>query len=209
VVLILVRRAIGITEDNPSLDQDDTDGYGPENITLQQPEEGTYTYKVHYYSDHGNGPTTATIIVYINEQPAATFSKELTSNEVWDVCTIDWPQGTVTENQSGSASSSQFLSNQTGVLSGSFSGSDTSSSALSAPLTDPAAPNQANELNNSTQENSPDNSQQNPSDTNEVSDQTQGTPTKSSQGSGSDSSSDSSSQTIPENTSPTDTIPAS
>jgi len=191
----------GVTEDNPSLDQDDTNGYGPENITLQQPEEGTYTYKVHYYSDHGNGPTTATVIVYINEQPAATFSKELTSNEVWYVCTIDWPQGTVTENQAASANFSQSLSNQTNVLSSSFTGPTTST-------TDPTESNEETDTNNTPQENSSDNPQQSPSGIEEIADQTQNTPSGSSQEDESSSSSDSSSETTPENTTSTGTASA-
>lgn len=87
----------GVTEDNPSLDQDDTDGYGPENITLEQPyEEGTYHYMVHYYGDHGHGPATVTVRIWINDVLVAEYSKLMYDDEVWDCAYIDWPSGNVT-----------------------------------------------------------------------------------------------------------------
>jgi len=86
----------GVTEDNPSLDQDDTDGYGPENITLEQPyEQGIYQYKVHYWNDYGHGPSIATVIVWINDVKVAEYSKEMSNNEVWDCFSIEWPSGQV------------------------------------------------------------------------------------------------------------------
>jgi uncharacterized repeat protein (TIGR01451 family) len=89
----------GVTEDNPLLDKDDRDGDGPEYITLKQPEEGTYQYKVHYYTDRGHGPSLATVIVWINDDPVAKYSKVMSNNEVWDCCYIDWPSGKVTPTQ--------------------------------------------------------------------------------------------------------------
>jgi uncharacterized repeat protein (TIGR01451 family) len=86
----------GVTEDNPSLDQDDTDGYGPENITLEQPyEQGIYQYKVHYWNDYEHGPSIATVIVWINDVKVAEYSKEMSNNEVWDCVSIEWPSGQV------------------------------------------------------------------------------------------------------------------
>ncbi|OGO07747.1 MAG: hypothetical protein A2Y92_03025 [Chloroflexi bacterium RBG_13_57_8] len=86
----------GETVDNPSLDQDDTNGYGPENITLQQPyENGVYYYKVHYWSDYGYGSSNATVRIWINGNKVAELNKLLVNNEVWDCAYIDWPSGTV------------------------------------------------------------------------------------------------------------------
>jgi hypothetical protein len=99
----------GDTADNPSLDQDDTDGYGPENITLAEPyiepPEGgmsefqlaqtIYRYKVHYYDDWGHGPTTATVKIWINGVKVAEFSKLLENDDVWDCAIIYWPSGVV------------------------------------------------------------------------------------------------------------------
>ncbi len=90
----------GVTEDNPSLDQDDRDGYGPENITLEEPyEQGIYQYKVHYYSDNGYGPSMATVRVWINDVKVAEYSKEMSTYQVWDCFSIDWPSGQVTSTQ--------------------------------------------------------------------------------------------------------------
>jgi len=87
-----------VTTDNPSLDQDVTDGYGPENITLQAPTssgESHYQYKVHYYSDDGYGPTTATVRIWINDVLVAQYSKLLVDDEIWDCAYIEWPSGDV------------------------------------------------------------------------------------------------------------------
>jgi uncharacterized repeat protein (TIGR01451 family) len=86
----------GVTADNPSLDQDDMDGYGPENITLQQPyETGAYQCKVHYFDDAGLGPTTATVRIWIDGVKVFEDSKLLVNNELWDCANIEWPQGVV------------------------------------------------------------------------------------------------------------------
>ena len=87
----------GITEDNPSLDQDDTYGYGPENITLEQPsEEGTYLVIIHYFADNDLGPSTATVRIWINDELVATYVMEdMVNGEVWYCATIDWPSGEV------------------------------------------------------------------------------------------------------------------
>jgi uncharacterized repeat protein (TIGR01451 family) len=87
-----------VTADNPSLDQDVTTGFGPENITLEQPyEEGIYQYKVHYFYDYEHGPTTATVHIWINEVEVWQASKMLVNNEVWDCAYISWPDGVVLE----------------------------------------------------------------------------------------------------------------
>jgi uncharacterized repeat protein (TIGR01451 family) len=84
----------GVTEDNPSLDQDDINGYGPENIILEQPSEpGIYQYKVHYYKDRGHGPSLATVRVLINDVEVAKYSKEMSNNEVWNCFSIEWQSG--------------------------------------------------------------------------------------------------------------------
>jgi hypothetical protein len=84
----------GVTEDNPSLDQDDINGYGPENITLEQPsEQGIYQYKVNYYKDRGHGPSLAIVKVWIDDVQVAEYSKEMSNNEVWDCFSIEWQSG--------------------------------------------------------------------------------------------------------------------
>lgn len=41
-------------DDNPRLDLDDTTGFGPENINIDEPRSGTYTIGVHAYSGRGD-----------------------------------------------------------------------------------------------------------------------------------------------------------
>jgi hypothetical protein len=84
--------------DNPSLDRDDTDGVGPEIINLGIPEPGkTYRLGVHYWNDHGYGPSYATIRVYVYASLVFEATDVmLVRKDMWEVCTIDWPSGTVT-----------------------------------------------------------------------------------------------------------------
>jgi hypothetical protein len=88
---------------NPTLDRDDTDGYGPENITISMnPAAGTYTIGAHYYCQRsvgtggiapGDGPTVGTVRVYCGGALVATYSDiRLDRTDDWvDVATVDWP----------------------------------------------------------------------------------------------------------------------
>jgi uncharacterized repeat protein (TIGR01451 family) len=70
---------------DPYLDQDDTDGYGPETIYISEPfESGMYQYKVHYRSDNGHGPTTATVTVWYYGEIIEQWQKSLVNGEVWN-----------------------------------------------------------------------------------------------------------------------------
>ncbi|MGM0576099.1 MAG: choice-of-anchor D domain-containing protein [Myxococcota bacterium] len=84
-------------DDDPSLDHDDTDGLGPENIVLPVPEDGlTYRVGVHYWNDHGYGPSNATVRVYIYSSLVFELEDvELVNHDFWEVATIDWPSGEV------------------------------------------------------------------------------------------------------------------
>ncbi len=87
-----------VLEDNPSLDQDNRVGLGPENITFQQPyeyEEGDYQLFIHYFDDHGNGPSVATVRIWIDDELVATYIKEMALDEIWDCALIDWASGEV------------------------------------------------------------------------------------------------------------------
>ena len=85
--------------DDPSLDRDDTDGAGPENLNLAFPENGkTYRVGVHYWDDWGYGISFATIRVYIYGQLRMQWANvQLLNYDMWDVATITWPAGTVTK----------------------------------------------------------------------------------------------------------------
>ncbi len=84
--------------DDPSLDRDDLDGAGPENINMDHPHDGlTYRVGVHYWDDHGFGDSYATVRVYIHS--VLVFERQdvlLVERDLWDVATIAWPSGAVT-----------------------------------------------------------------------------------------------------------------
>ncbi len=83
--------------DDPSLDRDDTDGAGPENINLNIPENLTYRVGVHHWNDHGYGTAYATVRVYIYGQLAYEVSDmALVHQDMWEVCTIEWPSAQIT-----------------------------------------------------------------------------------------------------------------
>lgn len=89
-------------EDDPSLDRDDTDGAGPENVNLPQPEEGvTYRFGVHYWDSHGFGEVHANLRVFSFGQKiydSSTVHDEgefsgitLSEKDLWCVGTLSWP----------------------------------------------------------------------------------------------------------------------
>jgi hypothetical protein len=77
-----------------SLDIDDVDGYGPETFTSAPGIEGlNYDIRVHYYSDHGNGATNASMRVIYYEPGAGqlcdfTTTASLNSYDWWNVATV-------------------------------------------------------------------------------------------------------------------------
>jgi hypothetical protein len=77
---------------NPSLDLDDVNGLGPENLNVAQPEDLEYTLGVHYFDDHGQGTSRATVRVYFDQTLAYEYlSKPLTTkDQVWEVAVLDW-----------------------------------------------------------------------------------------------------------------------
>ena len=94
---------IGQLDDNPSLDIDDTDGAGPENINLDNPQNtdalgGVYRVGAHYYrSTRGNfggqeyGPSLVTMRIYLGGVLADEMQQELVdTNDFWDVAGISW-----------------------------------------------------------------------------------------------------------------------
>lgn len=76
------------------LDIDDTNGFGPETFTTTAGTSGQlYEIKAHYYSDHGSGPTTATMrVVYYDSASGQTCdfttSTTFSSGAWWDVATV-------------------------------------------------------------------------------------------------------------------------
>jgi|GEM_PF-1890677 len=85
------------------LDVDDVNGRGPEHITIPTvTSQGVYRLFVHYYSAHGAGATSAYVSVSVRNGPNEEFGPLSLSRsasrggDVWEVCTITYPAGTVT-----------------------------------------------------------------------------------------------------------------
>ena len=89
-------------QDNPYLDVDDVDGFGPEHTNISEPQAGKYRFIVHYYDDgfEGSSPTEtdATVEVFSYGAKVAEFGPQHldVTNRTWDVFDIDWPSATVT-----------------------------------------------------------------------------------------------------------------
>jgi len=83
--------------DDPSLDLDDTDGAGPENLNLDDPEGKVgkpvqYAVGVHYWNDHGFQTSYATVNIYIMGVLALQISKvKMDVLDMWYVGKINWP----------------------------------------------------------------------------------------------------------------------
>jgi len=84
-------------DDDPSVDIDDTDGAGPEVISLNNPESGlTYLVGVNYWDDHGFGRSDATLRVYVFGELVFEQTRTLTASGQWWVpASVAWPSGGV------------------------------------------------------------------------------------------------------------------
>lgn len=87
---------IGDPLDDPYLDVDDTNGFGPENINQGNPETGDYKVVVHYYGLNGtvvdNGPSNVTLDIHLNGSPTptASYTTTITHLQTWNVAWIHW-----------------------------------------------------------------------------------------------------------------------
>jgi hypothetical protein len=88
--------------DDPRLDIDDVEGFGPENINVDSPVVGaSYRVGIHYYDDDiCNCATNVTVRIYCGDiatTPVATYTRNLTNggggstaNDFWRVANIVW-----------------------------------------------------------------------------------------------------------------------
>lgn len=85
-------------EGDPSLDIDDVDGAGPENVNLNGPENLVYSVGVYYYADNGFGPSYGTIRVYIGGVQTYEYRDMFMAGAgtFWNAANISWPSGNVT-----------------------------------------------------------------------------------------------------------------
>lgn len=79
-----------------TLDRDDVDGFGPEIFTLARPRPGKYRVRIHYFSDHQNGSTTATLRIYLAGQLVFQRARSLSTGASWEAYTIDVQGITIT-----------------------------------------------------------------------------------------------------------------
>jgi hypothetical protein len=84
-------------DDNPSLDLDDVDTSGPENLNFNAPEDGlTYAIGVNYWDDHGFGTSFAAVRVFVwSELVYEVKDVHLYDHDMWWVADLEWPSGSV------------------------------------------------------------------------------------------------------------------
>lgn len=82
--------------DDPRLEREDTDGEGPEVITLASPEPGTgYHVGVHVWNDHGYTDIEATLRIYIHGSLAMEVSQvPLNHRDFWVAAAVNWAEDT-------------------------------------------------------------------------------------------------------------------
>ena len=87
--------------DDPRLDLDDVNGYGPENINIDEPVVGhQYKVGVHYYNDAGQGPSSVYVKIYcgtVSMNPVYETGPRVLngagdpwSNDFWKVAAVTW-----------------------------------------------------------------------------------------------------------------------
>jgi len=85
-------------DDDPRLDLDQQDGFGPENINIDAPSPSTYRVGVHFFSDDGMGPAQVFVNVYCgvgSSTAIASFGPvTLRNDEVWKVADVAIGGGT-------------------------------------------------------------------------------------------------------------------
>jgi hypothetical protein len=79
-------------DDDPSLDLDDTDGAGPENLNVNAPETADYAIGVHYWHDHGFGPSYAKVRIWVlGIEVFSTPDVLMQPLDMWFVGKLHWP----------------------------------------------------------------------------------------------------------------------
>jgi hypothetical protein len=93
----------GDWKDDPFLDVDDVDGFGPEHTNISVPQPGIYKFVVHYYDDtfedSSSASTNAIVEVFNLGQKIGEFGPVNLdqTNRNWDVFEIEWPSLNITE----------------------------------------------------------------------------------------------------------------
>jgi predicted small lipoprotein YifL len=101
----------GSADDDPVMDRDDSDGWGPENILWSEPVAGSFRIAVHYYKDWGYGPSTATVRIRVFGVLVAELGPmELEASDDWWIAgAYHHPSGEVTAiNETYSLNAGEF-----------------------------------------------------------------------------------------------------
>jgi hypothetical protein len=79
-------------DNNPHLDVDDVNGYGPENININRPAPGNYNVGVHFYDGHGAFSTVATVKIFVQGALIGEYTRQINCSQPvwWNVATIVW-----------------------------------------------------------------------------------------------------------------------
>lgn len=99
---------------NPFLDIDDTEGFGPETVVLQDATSGDYHIWVHFYNQGADPVTNAAVEVTLNEPggnmpTTKRFEKALTDDwEYWYVTTVRFPDRTFLDVPPAEAAAMNF-----------------------------------------------------------------------------------------------------
>jgi hypothetical protein len=88
----------GNTSDNPSLDQDDIGGVGPENTTIQTPYSGTYTVVVHDYPGSAfQSGNDVTVAIFLGGVQVWSDTRTISGEDTYThFAEISYPSMTVT-----------------------------------------------------------------------------------------------------------------
>lgn len=83
-----------VPEENPVLDVDDSEGYGPENMNIVAPAAGSqWNVLVHYWNQQtdGDARTTATVRVFVYGQQVMEIQRVFEAEQVlWEALDITW-----------------------------------------------------------------------------------------------------------------------
>lgn len=80
----------GDAADDPSLELDDVDGFGPEVLRYHRPPAGDYELYVHYFADRSLGMSTASVDLRLLGRRITVPTAALQCNDLWHVGTIVW-----------------------------------------------------------------------------------------------------------------------
>lgn len=84
---------VGSTSDDPRFVLDDLDGFGPEELALDAPADGTYRVYAHFFSNRMLPSTVATMEVSLGQGASTRLQQALTCDQLWLVGTVTWSGG--------------------------------------------------------------------------------------------------------------------